>query len=999
MAVNVSKSGGIYIEISGDYTQLQKDLRAVADLSKTAGSDISKALEGAIDPRRAASSIGGLTQSLMKAQAAGKTLAVDFSSQEKAIREWGQAVGISGKQLENYVALQAKALKNQSTKAFTAELRNLQRLTGESDAAMNALAKSLGGTGTEFDKAAKGARTLCLDMTTLYLEAVKVAAIKGLWDGFKGAFDFATRYETLGVVVEQVGKVAGYSAVEIDKNVNALRRMGIAGIEARKTMTQLIQAQVEIGKSPALARIAQDAAVIGGMNSSEAFEKMVHGIQSAQTEVLRTIGINVNFEQSYRQLAAELGKTTSELTEQEKVQARVNAVMGAGEKIAGSYEAAMGTLGKQLSSMDRVFQDFGTDFGKFFVDLANASGTTNVLSESVQGLNAAVLWLRGEMSGLDMEDMLRVGRAEGLAGLREYIEGIEQSVEETQRFEIQLAALANKLGSVDAGLLKNELISLKAKFDEGALSVEGYRRSIADLMVMAKAGVGVIGDDLTGAQKIVDDLRAAYAKTAAGGKETKRTDLQGNLQAAQGLRGTLGPEGDKMIKAFQDEISNLDRKTNSAAKSAGAAIERTSYQAAQSYKDALNGLTNLTMRTAELNANLQGETLEASFEKINRQFEAQSNGIREARDKLNQDAKTWGKSGKLDGEAQQNINDALKQLELQERELEIQKELERELARRTDLARTYRSNMDYAGLIGDLQAYYVEEVKLLELQMLSASVAEQRALAEKRRIAEARSSLDVGGMFQTGMSKMAEDAQQRVMDFWEGIPESMGAVTDTFGNLFANITSGIKNAADAFSDMGKTFQNIANQIISDLANMTIRMALFGDAAGGLGGGGGLLGGLFGGGGTSGVAGTVGSIVSGLFGFAKGGAIAAPSLSAYSNSIVSSPTIFPFAKGGVGLMGEAGAEAIMPLTRTSTGDLGVQVDIGGNRGGGDTYFQMGAPIINIEYTAPEGSSPEADGQKMAESLGAQLRKELSGFVRQELVTQSRPGGLLNAGIGA
>ncbi|EGG6416548.1 phage tail tape measure protein, partial [Salmonella enterica subsp. enterica serovar Senftenberg] len=44
---------------------------------------------------------------------------------------------------------------------------------------------------------------------------------------------------------------------------------------------------------------------------------------------------------------------------------------------------------------------------------------------------------------------------------------------------------------------------------------------------------------------------------------------------------------------------------------------------------------------------------------------------------------------------------------------------------------------------------------------------------------------------------------------------------------------------------------------------------------------------------------------------------------YSNSIVSSPTYFAFAK-GAGLMGEAGPEAIMPLTRSADGSLGVRV---------------------------------------------------------------------------
>lgn len=43
----------------------------------------------------------------------------------------------------------------------------------------------------------------------------------------------------------------------------------------------------------------------------------------------------------------------------------------------------------------------------------------------------------------------------------------------------------------------------------------------------------------------------------------------------------------------------------------------------------------------------------------------------------------------------------------------------------------------------------------------------------------------------------------------------------------------------------------------------------------------------------------------------------------SGGIVSSPTAFPLAGGRVGLMGEAGAEAVMPLRRSSSGRLGVE----------------------------------------------------------------------------
>lgn len=86
-----------------------------------------------------------------------------------------------------------------------------------------------------------------------------------------------------------------------------------------------------------------------------------------------------------------------------------------------------------------------------------------------------------------------------------------------------------------------------------------------------------------------------------------------------------------------------------------------------------------------------------------------------------------------------------------------------------------------------------------------------------------------------------------------------------------------------------------------------------------------IGGMFGASGAGGStpSGAYNSAASGIKLNAKGGAYASESLSAYSNSVVRTPTYFAFAK-GAGLMGEAGPEAIMPLTRSADGSLGVRM---------------------------------------------------------------------------
>jgi hypothetical protein len=79
-------------------------------------------------------------------------------------------------------------------------------------------------------------------------------------------------------------------------------------------------------------------------------------------------------------------------------------------------------------------------------------------------------------------------------------------------------------------------------------------------------------------------------------------------------------------------------------------------------------------------------------------------------------------------------------------------------------------------------------------------------------------------------------------------------------------------------------------------------------------------------------------------FAEGGA--------FTNQIVSSPTYFAHG-GGLGLMGEAGPEAIMPLTRMPNGDLGVQTASGGANVIVNIINNSGAEVRQEETETAEG----------------------------------------------
>lgn len=192
------------------------------------------------------------------------------------------------------------------------------------------------------------------------------------------------RYEELGIVLVTVARNAGLSATEVLKTADAIRASGISMIESRQVVAKLVAANIDLAQATKLSRLAQDAAVVGQINSSEALDRMVHGIVSSQVEVLRGIGINVNFEQSYARLAKELGVSNNALSEQQKMQARLNVVLGEAPKLLGIYEASMANAGKQLRSTERLVEDLKVKVGGLFSQTAIFAVTayTNALKET-----------------------------------------------------------------------------------------------------------------------------------------------------------------------------------------------------------------------------------------------------------------------------------------------------------------------------------------------------------------------------------------------------------------------------------------------------------------------------------------------------------------------------------------------------------------------------------------------------------------------------------------
>lgn len=174
----------------------------------------------------------------------------------------------------------------------------------------------------------------------------------------------AARAEQLTRVLYMMGKNAGVSKDVINEQIKGIRSMGIELGVAQNTLQNFIRYQLDATQATKLARVAQDAAVMENANSSESLDRLIWGIQTQNTQIFRTAGLMVNVGASLDAYARKVGKTTADLSSNERVQATLNAVLKEGVKIQGAYTTSLDSPMKMLKSMERVVNDIQINIGQ-----------------------------------------------------------------------------------------------------------------------------------------------------------------------------------------------------------------------------------------------------------------------------------------------------------------------------------------------------------------------------------------------------------------------------------------------------------------------------------------------------------------------------------------------------------------------------------------------------------------------------------------------------------
>ena len=175
--------------------------------------------------------------------------------------------------------------------------------------------------------------------------------------------------------------------------------------------------------------------------------------------------------------------------------------------------------------------------------------------------------------------------------------------------------------------------------------------------------------------------------------------------------------------------------------------------------------------------------------------------------------------------------------------------------------------------------------------------------------------------------------------------QSLVFTTREVSSLTSGFSSGLRRAFDGVIFDGKRLSDALGDVAQSMIDTVYNVAIspVQNAVGGA-----LAQGLNG-------------LLSGVMPFANGAAFSQGRVTPFAKGgVVSAPTSFPM-RGGSGLMGEAGAEAIMPLSRGADGRLGVAA-----QGGGRAV----TVVMNI-------STPDVQGfQRSQSQIAAQAMRALS-----------------------
>ena len=181
----------------------------------------------------------------------------------------------------------------------------------------------------------------------------------------------AIEIESTTIAFENLSTSAGQVSGDI---LSALQEASAGTISANNLMLSANRAMVlgvadNTQEFTALMEIARDRARAMGLTTTQAFNYIVTGIGRGSPLILDNLGLVIDLAAANKEYAIRLGKTTEALTEEEKKQALLNAVLKQGERTIDKNAQAQMTASEATQALKASIEDLTAEIGRTFLPI------------------------------------------------------------------------------------------------------------------------------------------------------------------------------------------------------------------------------------------------------------------------------------------------------------------------------------------------------------------------------------------------------------------------------------------------------------------------------------------------------------------------------------------------------------------------------------------------------------------------------------------------------
>lgn len=482
-------------------------------------------------------------------------------------------------------------------------------------------------TSSEFQKFREGIDKFS---KTILASAGVVYAIQKLRQAFKYGLEsakIAAEANQISNALDSMAKETGTSANEI---VAALKKASggtVSELDLMKSASKAALFNLPMDQLGRLMEIARASATATGESVQFMFDSIVTGIARGSPMILDNLGLTLKIGEATEKYAQSIGKTTEELTAEERKMATLNATLEAGGKIIDKVNASSDELTalQKWQKYEATMKDLRLEIGKFMVP-----AFASIVEEAT----------RFATKLKDIVELRNIMRAIG--------EGSATTTDRLRAVNIQLEQMNDQLqtvkgrpgGDPTSGIIKQRIIALQK--EQEWLKKAQYYESLrtAESMGAAREAKRMAEEEAARAEQamqLLAEIDKAYGKTPEGARAALEAQVamwEGHLESA----GSAAPKIRAIIADLREELDGMTESARMAVSAwaaipeqkagvgagASAGIRLTSDAAAKAielYKEWIGETQELTVANDQFGRSLEGsgeaaKIAEKRFEEI-----------------------------------------------------------------------------------------------------------------------------------------------------------------------------------------------------------------------------------------------------------------------------------------------------------------------------------------------------------------------------------------------